>query len=113
MRHAARVDANQADIVKAMREAGAIVWVIGLPVDLLIGCNGHTVLAEVKILKGKKAPKAAAYTPLQTSFMGMWLGGPVATLTDVAGGLALIAMLKGLPSSPGPSGATQLLAPTP
>ena len=37
MRHAARVDANQIQIVSALRAAGAYVWIIGLPVDLLVG----------------------------------------------------------------------------
>ena len=30
MRYAARVDSTQAEIVEAMRKAGAAVWIIGL-----------------------------------------------------------------------------------
>lgn len=82
MRHAARVDANQAAIVEALRAAGCKVWVIGLPVDLLAGKNGRTVLVEVKTAKGK-------YTPLQKSFLSEWTGGPVATIRDVEGALML------------------------
>ena len=37
MRYAARVDQNQAQVVSALRAAGAYVWIIGLPVDLLVG----------------------------------------------------------------------------
>lgn len=37
MRHAARVDANQAAIVAALEAAGATVEVIGQPLDLLVG----------------------------------------------------------------------------
>ncbi len=48
MRHAARVDANQEQIVSALRAAGAFVWIIGLPVDLLVGYKNHTFLVEVK-----------------------------------------------------------------
>jgi hypothetical protein len=48
MRYAARVDQNQDQIVTALRAAGAYVWVIGLPVDLLVGHKGHTFLVEVK-----------------------------------------------------------------
>jgi hypothetical protein len=103
MRHAARVDENQALIVEALRKAGAVVWIIGLPVDLLIGCNGVTALAEVKILQGKKKPRPARYTDLQRDFMRDWLGGPVATLTDVDGALRLVSMLKGLPRRVGAS----------
>lgn len=97
MRHAARVDQNQAAIVSALRGAGASVWIIGLPVDLVVGVGGrHTVLVEVKSLTGKKNPKPKAYTDLQRDFMRDWLGGPVATITDVPGAIALVNMLKGL-----------------
>lgn len=82
MRRAARVDANQAAIVEALRAAGCVVWVLGLPVDLLVGKNGRTVLVEVKTKTGK-------YTELQQSFMGSWTGGPVATIRDVDGALTL------------------------
>ena len=48
MRYAKRVDANQDQIVSALRAAGAYVWIIGLPVDLLVGYKNHTFLVEVK-----------------------------------------------------------------
>lgn len=95
MRRAAKVDANQAAIVSALRAAGASVWVIGLPVDLVVGVAGSTALAEVKTLTGKKAPKPASYTPLQESFLATWRGGTVATLTDVDGALCLVAAMRG------------------
>jgi|TARA_R110000823_G_scaffold226788_1_gene354322 hypothetical protein len=94
MRRAAKVDANQAAIVSALRDAGASVWVIGLPVDLVIGVAGTTALAEVKTLTGKRNPKPASYTPLQQAFMTTWAGGPVATLTDVEGALRLVATMR-------------------
>ena len=101
MRRAARVDENQSQLVDAMRKAGAAVWIIGLPVDLLIGCNGVTALAEVKVMQGKRKPHAAPYTGLQRDFMASWLGGPVSTLTDVESALRLVAVLKGLPQRVG------------
>lgn len=94
MRHAARVDANQAEIVAALREAGASVWIIGLPVDLLVGFNGHSVLMEVKTLTGKRNPKPSKHTQLQKGFMLDWKGGPVATVTDVRGALHILEALK-------------------
>jgi hypothetical protein len=98
---AKRVDETQKAIVSALRGAGAYVWIIGLPVDLVVGVGGrHTVLVECKSLTGKKKPKPKAYTDLQRDFMRDWLGGPVATLTDVPGAIALVNMLKGLPSVP-------------
>ena len=48
MRYAARVDANQEQVVSALRAAGAYVWIIGLPVDLLVGFRGPTFLVEIK-----------------------------------------------------------------
>ena len=93
MRRAARVDENQAAIVSALRAAGASVWVIGLPVDLLVGKCGVTALFEVKTLTGKRNPRAASYTPLQEAFMADWRGGPVATVTDVDGALRVLAAM--------------------
>ena len=96
VRYAAKVDKNQAAIVSAMRSVGASVWVIGLPVDLLVGVAGKTALVEVKRLVGKRSPKAASYTPLQVAFMAGWNGGTVATITDVDGALTLVKTMRGL-----------------
>jgi hypothetical protein len=82
VRRAARVDANQAAIVETLRAAGCSVYVIGLPVDLVVGKNGHTVLAECKTKTGR-------YTELQTEFMGTWKGGAVATIRDIEGAITL------------------------
>ena len=96
-RYAKRVDETKEAIVEALRAAGAYVWIIGLPVDLCVGVNGHTVLVECKSLTGKKNPKPKNYTALQKDFMANWTGGPVVTLTDAEGARRLVAMLKGLP----------------
>jgi hypothetical protein len=69
MRYAARVDANQQNIVKALREAGCYVYIIGLPVDLLVGYDNQTYLVEIK-----DGPKKAL-TRLQQDFFGNWIGG--------------------------------------
>jgi hypothetical protein len=94
MRHAARVDANQAEIVAALRQAGASVWIIGLPLDILCGYAGKTILLEVKTVTGKRNPKPARHTELQKSFMVDWRGGPVSTVTDVRGALTAIGALE-------------------
>jgi hypothetical protein len=94
MRRAARVDANQADIVEALLNVGCSVWVIGLPLDLLVGVNGKTALVEVKTMVGKRNPKAARYTRLQQDFMQNWRGGIVATVTDVDGALRVVATMS-------------------
>ena len=91
MRYAARVDSNQAEIVQAMRDAGASVFIVGLPVDLLVGHAGKTALVEVKRREGKRQ---TPYTQLQKGFMLDWKGGTVATIVDVAGALALLKVME-------------------
>lgn len=92
-RWAARVDANQRAIVAALRASGCDVWIIGLPVDLLVGKNGRTGLIEVKTTTGKRAPRANDHTNLQAEFLRTWRGGPFATVTDVQGALMFAAIL--------------------
>lgn len=61
MRRAARVDDNQQMLVDALRSMGASVYIIGEPVDLLVGYAGKTCATEVKnpnaFSKGKKKTK--------------------------------------------------------
>ena len=88
MRRAARVDANQAAIVDALRTAGAYVWVIGLPVDLLVGFRGHTFLVEVKTTSKKHL------TALQATFFETWGGGTLARVDSPEAALRMIGMIK-------------------
>jgi hypothetical protein len=47
-RYAAKVDANQKEIVDALKAIGCDVEVIGRPVDLLVGYRFHNFLIEIK-----------------------------------------------------------------
>jgi len=85
MRRAARVDENQKAIVQALRDAGAYVWIVGLPVDLLVGYKGHTFLMEVKTDSKKR------FTGLQADFFQNWKGG---TLCRVDGPEAALEMIR-------------------
>lgn len=85
MRRAARKDANQAEIIKALKDAGAYVYDIGLPVDLLVGYKNHTILMEIKV-----GPKKD-FTKLQRVFFKQWIGG---TLVRVDGPEAALAALR-------------------
>jgi hypothetical protein len=67
LRRAAKVDANQGEIVKALRKVGVDVEIIGLPVDLLCGYHGRNFLLEVK-------DKAGRLTKGQKEFMEQWRG---------------------------------------
>lgn len=63
MRQAAKVDDNQAPIVKALRKSGAYVCIIGQPYDLLVAWRGHWFVMEVK--DPTKSPKHQELTPSQ------------------------------------------------
>ena len=89
MRYAARVDQNQDQIVSALRAAGAYVWIIGLPVDLLVGYKGHTFLVEVKNGSKKRLTK------LQADFFQSWSGGTLVRVNDAEGALRMLRMIDG------------------
>ncbi len=91
-RYAGRVDANQAQIVSALRAAGASVLVIGLPVDLLCGFNGVTMLIEVKNPDSRYGKKGANEN--QTVFMQTWRGGAVALVDGPEAALRAIGCIK-------------------
>ena len=88
MRHAKRVDANQDQIVVALRAAGAYVWIISLPVDLLVGYKGHTFLVEIKHTAKSR------FTPLQQDFFKSWGGGTLARIDSPDAALRMIGVLK-------------------
>lgn len=89
MRYAARVDANQDQIVSALRAAGAYVWIIGLPVDLLVGYKGKTILVEVKSGSKKRLTK------LQADFFENWSGGTLVRIDGAEAALRMIGVLNG------------------
>ena len=88
IRRAARVDANQAQIVWALRAAGAYVWIIGLPVDLLVGYKGHTFLVEIKAGPKKRL------TALQEHFFENWSGSTLARVDGPEAALRMIGVIK-------------------
>lgn len=56
--HNAATDANQPEIVKALRDRGALVVILGTPVDLLVGYREAWVLAEVKSSRRAKVQQS-------------------------------------------------------
>lgn len=87
MRRAARVDATQPAIVQALRQVGADVEVIGLPLDLLVAWRGRTLLLECKSKGGKVRTKK------QKDFVARWRGefhvveSPLEAIAAVTGGV--------------------------
>ena len=84
MRYANRIDANQNQIVDALRKAGAVVRIIsqgdGIP-DLLVGYKGYTILMEVK--DGDKVPSARKLTEPEQKFFDDWRGGMLVVINSV------------------------------
>ncbi len=91
MRRAAKVDANQEQIVSALRACGATVRIVtqgdGLP-DLLVGYRGYTILMEVK--DGRKPPSARKLTEEEQKFFNNWTGGMLAIVNSVDEALELL-----------------------
>ena len=75
-KHARRVDANQSEVVSALRQIGCTVFVAsgvggGFP-DLVVGYRNRTMLIELK--DGDKPKSARKLTIDQMFFSAMWRG---------------------------------------
>jgi hypothetical protein len=82
-------DANQGDIVQALRKVGAVVVLLtvlgdGIP-DLLVGFRGETFLLEVKTAKGR-------LEEAQEVFIATWRGRPVRVVRTVDEAFAAIGL---------------------
>ncbi|SPA44622.1 hypothetical protein [Cupriavidus taiwanensis] len=91
MRRAAKVDDNQAEIVKALRQIGATVQPIhqigkGCP-DLLVGWRGMNTLLELK--DGRKPPSARKLTQDEVDWHETWRG-QVAVVETVEEAIAAV-----------------------
>jgi hypothetical protein len=92
MRRAAAVDANQAEIVRALRGVGCSVSLLhgvggGVP-DLLVGRDKVTFLIEVK--DGSKPPSARVLTQCQKDWWNTWRGAMPVVVTSVEEALAVV-----------------------
>lgn len=81
MAYAKKVDLIQKDVVKALRDYGADVFLLhtqggGIP-DLLCAYHDQTILLEVKDGANKKL------TPLQIKLFANWQGGPLHRVNSV------------------------------
>ena len=88
MRFASRRDANEAEIVKALRDAGAYVWIIGLPVDLLVGYRNRTILVEIK------SSSKGRLTGLQRDFFESWCGDGLARVDSPEAALRMLGVVS-------------------
>lgn len=95
MRRAAKVDANQAQIVAALRAIGASVQPLhtvggGCP-DLAVGVNGVTLLIEIK--DGAKRPSARKLTSDEAKWHQEWRGH-VDVVEDVEEALSVVRLAR-------------------
>jgi Holliday junction resolvase len=93
MRRAARIDANQREIVKALRKSGCEVLSLaalgeGAP-DLLVSRSGVLYLCEVK--DGHKFASQQKLTKHQISFHQRW---PVVVVNSIESALQAVGVLK-------------------
>jgi len=73
MRYAKRTDQNQAAIVQALNEIpGCVCYVLGDPLDLLIGFRGFNFLVEIK--RPDKINQPSSRTKKQKKFIPNWTG---------------------------------------
>jgi hypothetical protein len=78
MRRAAKIDANQPEIVEGLRKMGVTVQPLhavgdGCP-DLLCGYKGVNILLEIKNRTGRVTAKGKHLTPEQEGFHRLWRG---------------------------------------
>jgi len=81
MSYIKKVDKNQKDVVKALRDYGAMVFLLhtvggGIP-DLMVCYADQTILMEVKDGADKKL------TPQQITLFAKWTGGPLHRVNSV------------------------------
>lgn len=74
MRYAAKIDANQPDIVKGLRSLGCVVWSTagvgkGFP-DIVVGHGGRNYLFEIK--DPGKEPSRRRLTEREGEFFTLW-----------------------------------------
>jgi hypothetical protein len=86
-RHNAKRDANEPEIVAALQAAGASVYRLDQPVDLLIGYRGRCIIAEVKLPK-------SSLNDNQQKFFASWRGPTPPILRTVEDAMRLIEALN-------------------
>jgi Holliday junction resolvase len=92
MSYIKKVDKNQKDIVKALRDYGAQVFLLhtvggGIP-DLLACYADQTILLEVKDGADKQL------TPLQIKLFANWKGGPLHRVNSVQESLEVLKLYE-------------------
>lgn len=91
MRRSARVDANQKEIVEALRRCGASVLITSQLkncFDILVGYNGVNYMVEIK--DGNKPPSQRQLTKGERKFCDEWKGGKYYIIESIEDALKMI-----------------------
>lgn len=96
MRRAARLDANQKQIIDALNAAGACVLDMsrvggGFP-DLIVGFQSKTILMEIK--NPKTAYGRKGLNDNQLKWKESWIGGPYCVVDSIDSALRMIGVAK-------------------
>lgn len=90
-RHAKARDANEPEIVAALKAIGASVERLDTPVDLLVGFRGQTYMIEVKLPRGPKGGANGSRLTLdQEQLFDHWRGGPLAVARSAEEALRIV-----------------------
>lgn len=74
-RHANARDANETEIVDALRCIGASVYRLDVPCDVIVGFRGRNYLIEIKLPPGPKGGTSrSSLTEDQLGFQHSWRG---------------------------------------
>ena len=91
MRRNARIDANQNEIVEALRRCGASVLITSQLkncFDILVGYNGVNHIVEIK--DGNKPPSQRKLTKGEEKFRDEWKGGKYHIIESIEDALKLL-----------------------
>jgi hypothetical protein len=91
-RYARKIDVNQPAIVDALRTAGARVWLLSRPFDLLVGFRGRFTVLEVKATKRVRKDQQHQTDELLDCQAG---GLPVYRVESVEAALQAVGLKKG------------------
>ncbi len=93
MRRAAKIDANQNEIVKTIRKIGATVLITSQLkncFDILVGCNGINYIMEIK--DGSLPPSKKRLTDGELKFKESWNGGEYYIVESVEQAIKIISI---------------------
>jgi hypothetical protein len=92
MRRAARRDQNESEIIDALRSAGATVYQLNEPFDLLVGFRHQNFLLEIKNPNNTYGKKG--FNKNQQQFKENWNGGTLCLVDSVEAALRAINVIK-------------------